>query len=502
MTKKSKEKDRRGEKERESKDREKKSANNHVFILVSQSPSTSCQHCTRTLHNKDTLFCNNCGVYIHKSCRESVSVCTKSKAKQQPGPEAAPGSAVNTRSKSTSSASSTSSTSSSLSRDRWSAVTMPDDQLTVMFPRRHPSIFNPHSNLAKSISTSNIAGLDDVPLRGLKFLSQSTDSLHQGSKVNASTESLTDEGTEMMDNQLMGEFECDIKDLEADSWSSSVDKKFLKTLKKDEIKRQDVIYELYQTEIHHVRTLKIMSEVYYKGLQREVQLETDILDKIFPVLDDLLHTHTDFLSRLLETKRASSISGQNNRNFLICRIGDVLIQQFSDCSAERMKKIYGKFCSRHNEAVNLYKDLQAKDKRFQAFIKRTMSSSIVRRLSIPECILLVTQRITKYPVLIQRILQHTKDSDGDHSGVCESLRCVKALIAAVDSKVNEQEKKRRLKEVHRYIHPHTDPHPSCAMALESRPVSDPESDSESAENLQYFPTGQDLHWSQGSGHLK
>ncbi len=37
--------------------------------------------------------------------------------------------------------------------------------------------------------------LDDVPLKGLKFLSQSTDSLHQGSKVNASTESLIDEGS-------------------------------------------------------------------------------------------------------------------------------------------------------------------------------------------------------------------------------------------------------------------------------------------------------------------
>lgn len=49
-------------------------------------------------------------------------------------------------------------------------------------------------------------------------------------------------GTEMMDSQLMGEFECDIKDLEADSWSGTVDKKFLKALKKDEIKRQDVIY--------------------------------------------------------------------------------------------------------------------------------------------------------------------------------------------------------------------------------------------------------------------
>ncbi|XP_037622082.1 A-kinase anchor protein 13-like isoform X4 [Sebastes umbrosus] len=451
MTKKGKEKEkeRKGERERESKEREKKSANGHLFIPVSPSPSTACQHCSKLLHNKETFLCNNCGAHVHKCCRESLSVCTKNKTKQQSlVPEAVPGSATNMRSKSTSSASSVSSTSSSSSRERWSTTTSPDEPLPLMFPRRHPSIFNPHSNLAKSISTSNIAGLDDVPLKGLKFLSQSTDSLHQGSKVNASTESLTDEGTEMMDSQLMGEFECDMKDLEADSWSGTMDKKFLKMLKKDEIKKQDVIYELYQTEFHHVRTLKIMSEVYYKGLQKELQLDTHTLDKIFPVLDDLLDTHTHLLTLLLERKRASSTGGQNNSSFLICSIGDVLLSQFSDCSADRMKKVYGKFCSRHNEAVNLYKDLHAKDKRFQAFIKRTMSSSIVRRLSIPECILLVTQRITKYPVLIQRILQHTKDSDEDHGCVREALRCVKELIAAVDSKVNEQEKKHRLREVY------------------------------------------------------
>ena len=46
----------------------------------------------------------------------------------------------------------------------------------------------------------------------------------------------------MMDSQLMGEFEADSKELEADSWSLTQDKKFLKQLKKDVIKRQDVIY--------------------------------------------------------------------------------------------------------------------------------------------------------------------------------------------------------------------------------------------------------------------
>ncbi|XP_035813229.2 A-kinase anchor protein 13-like isoform X3 [Amphiprion ocellaris] len=446
---KEKEKERRGESKRECKEREKKSASGHLFIPINPPAATVCQHCTKRLHNKETSFCNNCGVHVHKSCTESLSVCAKSKTKQQLlVPASVPGSAVNMRSKSTSSASSLSSTSSSSSRERWSSATTPDDQLPVMFPRRHPSIFNPHSNLAKSISTSNIAGFDEVPLKGLKFLSQSTDSLHQGSKVNDSTESLMDEGTEMIDSQLMGEFECDIKDLEADSWSGTVDKKFLKTLKKDEIKRQDIIYELYQTEVHHVRTLKIMSEVYYKGLQKELQLDTQTVDKIFPVLDELVEIHTHFLTLLLERKRASSTEAQNGNRFLIYDIGDILLNQFSGCKSDRMKKVYGKFCSRHNEAVNLYKDLHAKDKRFQAFIKRIMSSSIVRRLSIPECILLVTQRITKYPVLIQRILQHTKDSDEDHSCVSEALCCVKELIMTVDNKVNEHEKKRRLREVY------------------------------------------------------
>ncbi len=54
-------------------------------------------------------------------------------------------------------------------------------------------------------------------------------------------------GTEMMDSQLMGEFEADAKELEADSWSFIVDKKLLKQLKKEVIKRQDVIYGKSQT---------------------------------------------------------------------------------------------------------------------------------------------------------------------------------------------------------------------------------------------------------------
>ncbi|KAJ8340272.1 hypothetical protein SKAU_G00349050 [Synaphobranchus kaupii] len=440
---KEKDKDRSRDKEKEAKEREKRTLNGHLFSSVISALPVQCYQCNKAINTKDASYCTNCNAHVHKGCKEILPVCAKVKMKLQKQQSVVTDSAampaVTLRSKSTP------------SRERpWSAMSVPDDPALVMGPRRHTSImaFN-SSNLSKSISISNIAGpaFDEIPLKGLRYLSQSTDSLHKTSKVNESTESLTDEGTEMMDSQLMGEFEADSKELEADSWSFTQDKKYLKQLKKDVIKRQDVIYELIQTEMHHVRTLKIMSDVYSKGLLKEVQLEGQTVERVFPVLDDLLELHTGFFSRMLERKREAQQEGKDGA-FVIRRIGDVLVAQFSGSNAERMKKIYGKFCSRHNEAVNFYKELHTKDKRFQAFIKRKMSSTIVRRLGIPECILLVTQRITKYPVLLQRILQHTKENEEDHKGVTEALRLVKEVIAAVDSKVNEHEKKRRLKEVY------------------------------------------------------
>ncbi|KAL0968061.1 hypothetical protein UPYG_G00261800 [Umbra pygmaea] len=447
-TKKSKEKDKEKGlgKDKDLREKEKKTLNGHLYSSVSLAPTTTCHQCNKPINTKEAFLCTNCNSQVHKGCRESLPVCVKVRMKQQKQQtvtDSASLSGVMLRS-----------TPTAASRERpWSTISTHDDQTmeNAVVSRRSTSIrsFN-SSNLSKSISISNIAGplMDEIPLKGLRYLSQSTDSLHKTSKVNESTESLTDEGTEMMDSQLMGEFEAESKDLEAESWTFTVDKKYVKGLKKEVVKRQDVIYELLQTEMHHVRTLKIMSEVYSKGLQMEVQLETQTLDKVFPMLDELVEVHTHFFTHLLERKRESSIEGRDDGSFLIRKIGDVLVSEFSGPNAERMKKVYGKFCSRHNEAVNFYKELHTKDKRFQAFIKKKMSSTIVRRLGIPECILLVTQRITKYPVLLQRILQHTKDSEEDHEDISMALRLVKEILNAVDSKVNEQEKKKRLKEVY------------------------------------------------------
>ncbi|XP_070758273.1 A-kinase anchor protein 13 [Enoplosus armatus] len=448
MYKKSREKDReKREKEKEGKEKDKRVVNGHLFTAVSSGQVAQCSQCNKAFNSKEAFHCTHCNASVHKGCRDSLPVCAKVKMKLPKQQYAVPDSSsfptVTMRNKSGG------------TRERpWSAILSPEDHSSLMIPssRRHTSIMAFHgNNLSKSLSISNIAGpvFDEMPIKGLRYLSQSTDSLNRTNQVTESMESLTDEGTEMMDGQLMGEFEAEAKELEADSWSLGVDQQHLQQLDKELVKRQDVIYELMQTEMHHIRTLRIMSEVYSKGLQKEVQLELQTVEKLFPVIDELLELHTQHILHLLERKRESQLEGGGMEGgFIINRIGDILISQFSGSNGESMKRIYGRFCSRHNEAVNFYKDLLTKDKRFKAFIKKKMSSSIVRRLGIPECILLVTQRITKYPVLIQRMLQHTKESEEDYDDLTEAVRLVKEVIAAVDNKVNEHEKRRRLKDFH------------------------------------------------------
>lgn len=51
----------------------------------------------------------------------------------------------------------------------------------------------------------------------------------------------------MMDGQLMGEFEADSKELEADSWSLCAEQQYMQQLDKELVKKQDVIYGTFDS---------------------------------------------------------------------------------------------------------------------------------------------------------------------------------------------------------------------------------------------------------------
>ncbi|XP_030663632.1 rho guanine nucleotide exchange factor 18 isoform X2 [Nomascus leucogenys] len=283
--------------------------------------------------------------------------------------------------------------------------------------------------------------MDEADSGFLKFKQIADDSL---SLTSPNTESIFVEDPYAA--SLRSEIESDGHEFEAESWSLAVDPAYAKKQKREVVKRQDVLYELMQTEVHHVRTLKIMLKVYSRALQEELQFSSKAIGRLFPCADDLLETHSHFLARLKE-RRQESLEEGSDRNYVIQKIGDLLVQQFSGENGERMKEKYGVFCSGHNEAVSHYKLLLQQNKKFQNLIKKIGNFSIVRRLGVQECILLVTQRITKYPVLVERIIQNTEAGTEDYEDLTQALNLIKDIISQVDAKVSECEKGQRLREI-------------------------------------------------------
>uniref|UniRef100_A0A6J0UJ10 Rho guanine nucleotide exchange factor 2 n=1 Tax=Pogona vitticeps TaxID=103695 RepID=A0A6J0UJ10_9SAUR len=426
------------EKERmkESKDKDARYTNGHLFTSITVSGMTMCFACNKSITAKEALICPTCNVTIHNRCKDTLPNCTKVKQKQQKAALLKNNSALQTVSLRNKPA----------TRERPNSAIYPSESFrqTLLGSRRG----RPTLSLSKSVSTTNIAGTfnDESPLGIRRILSQSTDSLNMRNRT-LSVESLIDEGAEVIYNQLMSDFETDEKDFEADSWSLAVDNNFLQQQKKEVMKRQDVIYELIQTELHHIQTLKIMTNLFRKGMMEDLQMDPALVQSMFPCVDELSEIHIRFLVQLLE-RRKESLATDSNKNFVINRLGDILVQQFSGSNAEQMKKAYSEFCSRHTKAVKLYKELFARDKRFQQFIRRLTRLPVLRRHGVQECILLVTQRITKYPGLIDRILQNSKGNEADQQDLSTALTLIKDLIKDIDQEVHDYEKNARLQEIY------------------------------------------------------
>lgn len=96
------------------------------------------------------------------------------------------------------------------------------------------------------------------------------------------------------------------------------------------------------------------------GLHKYFKWTDQYIGKMFPRLADLTNIHLKFLHQLRERQK---------KNPVIESIGDILLEQFSGLGAQQLKDAYGEFCSRHRDAVDMYKFYLQRDRQFAEFVK-------------------------------------------------------------------------------------------------------------------------------------
>ncbi|KAM6400223.1 rho guanine nucleotide exchange factor 12 isoform 2-T2 [Rhynochetos jubatus] len=232
-------------------------------------------------------------------------------------------------------------------------------------------------------------------------------------------------------------------DMDPPNWQQLVSREVLMGLKPYEIKRQEVINELFYTERAHVRTLKVLHNVFYQRVTREGILNSSDKRKIFSNLEDILGLHVALNDQMKAVRK-------RNETSVIGQIGEDLLAWFSGPAEEKLKHATATFCSNQPFALEVIKSRQKKDSRFQTFVQDAESNPLCRRLQLKDIIPTEMQRLTKYPLLLDNIAKYTELPE-EKEKVKKAADHCRQILNHVNQAVKESENKQHLEDYQRRL---------------------------------------------------
>ncbi|XP_052431962.1 rho guanine nucleotide exchange factor 12 isoform X1 [Carassius gibelio] len=232
-------------------------------------------------------------------------------------------------------------------------------------------------------------------------------------------------------------------DVDPPNWQQLVGRDVLAGLTPHEIKRQEVINELFYTERAHVRMLKVLDRVFYQKLTRDNILPPADIKNIFTNLEEIVQLHMRIADQMTAIRKKNELT-------VIDHIGDELLSWFSGGEEEKIKQAVGTFCSNQPFALELIKSRQKKDQRFTSFMQEAESNRLCRRLQLKDIIPAEMQRFTKYPLLMDNIAKFTDESE-EKDKVRRAAECCRHILSHVNQSVKESENKQRLEDYQRRL---------------------------------------------------
>ncbi|XP_068611825.1 LOW QUALITY PROTEIN: rho guanine nucleotide exchange factor 11 [Brachionichthys hirsutus] len=223
------------------------------------------------------------------------------------------------------------------------------------------------------------------------------------------------------------------------NWQDTVPPQLLAALSPREVDRQAVIFELFTTEVSHLRTLRVLDQVFFQKM-RSV-LNSDELACIFPNLPQVYELHASLCEAMKKRREAPVVRD----------IGDVMLARFDGAAGEEFQEQASQLCSQQSQARELIKNKRRKDPRFAHIIQECEASPHCRRLQLKDLLVSEMQRLTKYPLLLDNVLKHTEAASSDLVPLQRARACCRALLQAVNEIVGATEHRQRLGQYQRRL---------------------------------------------------
>ncbi|KAL0810985.1 hypothetical protein ABMA28_010277 [Loxostege sticticalis] len=374
---------------RKKKDKSRKAS--HAWLAAGS--GGDCDWCGRALTDKPSLYCENCTMTVHQNvCKDYIVECNKPKSsKTSVGKSLSANSGKSSKRSSVSGQSQNSNSTSHTYNDEKDGSDHKHDQSNA----------------------SDDAGVQEWPEVYLTPDQLGDDAIALGLGVS-----------------------------EPETWAAGAPKGLAKSIGERETKRQEHIYELILTEKHHCLTIRLMQKMFMEGMLRFGGVSGSQVARMFPRVDELWALHAALLTRLRARQRAAPA---------VSSVADILAETFAPPAHQKLKAAYGEFCSRHHDAVEVFKECCTREPRLARFIRKCQQNPMLRKKGVPECVLFVAQRLTKYPLLLEPLLKTAGDDVGERELLQKALCGVKEILVDVDNQVAAKEREDRKLEIYHRI---------------------------------------------------
>nr|XP_009934097.1 PREDICTED: rho guanine nucleotide exchange factor 37 [Opisthocomus hoazin] len=194
-----------------------------------------------------------------------------------------------------------------------------------------------------------------------------------------------------------------------------------------ELSQRLAVEELITTEASYVHNIQLCVSDIRAHLQKKKLPDLD-LEGLFSNTDDILHVSKRFLKRLEAT-------ATQEREQLLCI--SALFQEFK----EEMETVYKIYCASYEHALLLVESYR-KDPRLQEEILETLNAAVPHTGASDLSFFLVmpVQRVTKYPLLLGKILEKTPAS----ASAYPALQAAVHAMAQVNANINEYKRRREV----------------------------------------------------------
>uniref|UniRef100_A0AAR5QBU5 Intersectin-1 n=1 Tax=Dendroctonus ponderosae TaxID=77166 RepID=A0AAR5QBU5_DENPD len=192
-------------------------------------------------------------------------------------------------------------------------------------------------------------------------------------------------------------------------------------------KRQGAINELIETEKAYVQDMSIVHEVFELPLRKSKIIPSDQIDQILVNWQDILHCNQIFLTELTQAFNARTET-----------IGNIICQHLPRMTG------YITFCAKQLDSASLLQELTETNTAFRELVRKCQNNYMTKGMPLSSFLIKPMQRITKYPLLISKIIENTPQNQPDFRLLEEALRISEKFLSCVNENIRLKENEERM----------------------------------------------------------